>query len=70
MIRPLVILAAIAAGGECVVVRRDVYERLAQYSDTSPADEELVRLGWESGKAIGWNTPEMAEYDDYDRNRP
>jgi hypothetical protein len=56
---------------ECVVLRRDVYERvkavLCDGGDVS--DEEAARLGWEAGLTIGWDTPEMAEYDDYDRHR-
>ena len=53
-------------GTECVLLRKDVYERIAHLVDDSPVgDEELARLGWESGKSIGWNTPEMAEYDEF-----
>jgi hypothetical protein len=56
-------------GQECVLVRRDVYERLVRYDDLPPSDEELARLGWEAGKSIGWDTPEMAEYDNYDQEK-
>jgi hypothetical protein len=58
-------------GEECVLLRKDIYERIAHLlDDTPPADEELIRLGWEAGKKIGWDTPEMSEYDDYDAHRP
>lgn len=59
-------------GEQCVVVRKDVYERIAHvpYDDSQPTDEELARLAWESGTSIGWDTPEMAEYDKYDPKQP
>jgi hypothetical protein len=37
--------------------------------DPEANDEGLARLGWESGKSIGWDTPEMAQYDHYDDYR-
>lgn len=56
---------------ECVVIRKDIYDRVkvVLYDDSEITDEEAARLGWESGKSIGWNEPEMAEYDDYDAHR-
>lgn len=56
---------------ECVVLRKDIYERVRSilYSDGELSDDEAVRLGWEAGRSIGWDTPEMAEYDDYDAYR-
>jgi hypothetical protein len=36
--------------------------------DDFPTDEEHMRIGWESGKSIGWEEPEMAEYDSYDEH--
>lgn len=52
---------------ECVVLRNDVYERIKGilYVDSPVANEESIRLAWEAGRSIGWETPEMAEYDDY-----
>jgi len=59
-------------GEQCVVIRKDVYERMTHvpYDDSPPTDEESARLGWESGKSLGWDTPEMAEYDSYERKQP
>jgi hypothetical protein len=56
---------------ECVVIRKEVYDRVKRvlYYDGELTDEEAALLGWEAGKSIGWDTPEMAEYDDYDRFR-
>ena len=58
---------------ECVVIRKDIsdYDRtmVVLYDDGGITGEEAARLGWESGKSIGWETPEMAEYDDYDAHR-
>jgi hypothetical protein len=59
-------------GEECVVVRKDVFQRITHgaYDDSQPTDEELTRLAWESGTSIGWDTPEMAEYDQYEQKQP
>jgi len=58
-------------GQECVLLRRDVYDRIAHLLDDAPlSDEELTRLGWESGRQLGWDTPEMAQYDTYDAHKP
>jgi len=58
-------------GEECVMLRKDVYERISRLLDDGPvSDEECARLGWESGRKIGWETPEMAEYDNYDARKP
>ena len=56
---------------ECVVVRKDIYDRVKTilYDDGELTDEEAARIGWESGRSIGWDTLEMAEYDDYDSHR-
>lgn len=56
---------------ECVVVRKDIFDRVKAvlYDDGELGDEEAVRMGWESGKSIGWDTAEMAEYDDYEAHR-
>lgn len=53
---------------DCVVLRKDVYDRISGLliANHGAADDELIRLGWESGKSIGWDTPEMAQYDHYD----
>lgn len=54
-----------------VVIRKDLYERIRNLvcNDREWNDEEMVRLGWEAGVSIGWDTPEMAQYDDYDAHR-
>lgn len=52
-------------GEKCVLVREDVYARISRLFYGNPSDEELARLGWEAAKEIGWDTPEMAEYNDY-----
>jgi hypothetical protein len=52
-------------GEKCVLLREDVYSRLSGVLYAGASDEELARLGWAAGKEIGWNTPEMAEYNDY-----
>ncbi len=56
---------------ECIVIRKDIYDRVRTvlYDNAEVSDEEAIRLGWESGTSIGWATPEMAEYDDYDTHR-
>lgn len=57
-------------GEECVLIRRDAFDRMMRlmYNDTPVSDEENTMLGWESGKSIGWDTAEMAEYDHYDEH--
>ncbi|MGO8747335.1 MAG: hypothetical protein ACLQNE_15220 [Thermoguttaceae bacterium] len=57
-------------GEECVLIRRDAFDRIMHlvYDDSPITDEENARLGRESGKQIGWDSPEMAEYDHYDEN--
>ena len=56
---------------ECIVLRKDVYQQVANLLSVScsMSDEERARIGWEAGKSIGWDTPEMAQYDDYDAYR-
>ena len=55
---------------EYVLVRADVFDRAnAEYDDSPLTDEQMAILAWEAGKSIGWDTPEMAEYDDYDAHR-
>lgn len=56
---------------DCVVVRKDIFERIASQLQAGDEanDEELARLGWESGESIGWNSPEMSQYDHYDDYR-
>jgi hypothetical protein len=56
---------------ECVVLRKDIYDRVKGiiYDGSQISDETAALLGWESGKGIGWESPEMAEYDDYDLHR-
>lgn len=58
-------------GLQFVLLRQDVYDRVKRvlYDDSDISDEEAARLAWEAGRSIGWETPEMAEYDDYDRHR-
>jgi hypothetical protein len=53
---------------ECIVVRKDIYDRMAADQGLA-TDEEQARIGWESGKEIGWDTPEMAQYNNYDAYR-
>lgn len=52
-------------GPECVLALGDIYDRVQRVI----GDDE-VALGWEAGRKIGWDSPEMAEYDDYDAHRP
>ena len=53
---------------ECVVIRADVFDRVkALLPDIDPREayaavDEVMREGWES--------PQMAEYDDYEARRP
>jgi hypothetical protein len=58
-------------GDEYVLIRKDVYQRVKSilYDDGDVTDEEAAQLAWEAGKAIGWDTPEMAEYEKYDKHR-
>jgi hypothetical protein len=58
-------------GLQFVLLRQDVFERVKTvlYDDGETSDDEAAQLAWEAGKLIGWATPEMAEYDDYDRYR-
>jgi hypothetical protein len=58
-------------GDEFVLIRKDIYERVKAilYDDGDISDDEAARLAWEAGKSIGWDTPEMAEYDEYDKYR-
>jgi hypothetical protein len=39
------------------------------YDDRQIADAIAALLGWESGISIGWQSPEMAEYDEYEFHR-
>ena len=57
-------------GERCVLLREDVYSRISRVLAPDVSDEELARLGWEAGKSIGWDTPEMDEYNDYDAHKP
>jgi hypothetical protein len=52
-------------GEECVLIRRDAFKRMMRlaYDDSPVTDDEAAMLGRESGKNIGWDTPEMAQYD-------
>ncbi len=56
-------------GEKCVVLREDLYARSSSVLSSDASDEELARLGWEAGKSIGWDTPEMAEYNDYEGHK-
>lgn len=64
-------VAVTVDGTDAIVLRKDVYERVVGQvlGDSGWTDEESVRLGWEAGASIGWDTPEMAQYDDYDAHR-
>ena len=53
---------------DCVVIRKDVYDRIAADNGLA-TDEEVTRIAWEAGQEIGWNSPEMAQYDNYDAYR-
>jgi hypothetical protein len=55
-------------GEECVLIRRDAFDRMTRlaYDDSPVTDDEAAMLGRESGQRIGWDSPEMAEYDHYD----
>jgi hypothetical protein len=48
---------------ECIIVREDICGRVKAilYDDGELTDEEALR--------IGWDTPEMAEYGEYDLHR-
>jgi hypothetical protein len=50
-----------------VLIRRELYERLADYDDSPWTDEEMDALAWEAGKHAGWD--DMGEYDEYP-NKP
>ena len=65
-----VLLVPPEIGEECVLIRRDTFVRLMRltYDDTPVSDEENATLGRESGKSLGWDTPEMTEYDHYDEH--
>jgi hypothetical protein len=58
-------------GLKFVLIREDVYDRVRRvlYDDSELSDVEAAELAWEAGRSIGWESPEMAEYDDYDRHR-
>ena len=54
---------------ECVVVRKDVYERVQQilaYDGGEWTHEELQAMLSRSTAANGWDEPEMDAYDRYD----
>lgn len=57
-------------GEECILIRREAFDRLIHlvYDDRPVTDDEAAMLGRESGARIGWDTPEMAEYDHYDEH--
>jgi hypothetical protein len=57
---------------ECVVVRKDVYERVQNllYDTSDWTQEELRALLARSADANGWNEPGMEDYDQYDAKRP
>lgn len=50
-------------GQEFVVLRADIYDKLADYDDTPWTSAERHALAWEAGILAGWE--EMSEYDDY-----
>ena len=54
---------------EYVLVRADIFDRATALDDSPLTDEQMAILAWEAGKSIGWDTPEMAEYDDCDAHR-
>lgn len=54
-------------GEECVLVRRDVYQRVSQLLEDFPPEQAYPAIdeAWREG----WDDPKMAEYDDYERHR-
>ena len=52
-------------GTECVVIRKDVFERVkAVVPDDLPSIDEQRRLLRQTGEMAGWDDPEMDVYDD------
>ncbi len=55
-------------GTECVVVRKDVFERVkAVIPDDLPSLEEQRQLLRRTGEMAGWDDPYMDVYDDLKR---
>jgi len=55
-----------ASGGvACVVLRKDVYDRVARIMQDDEDSEMMASLA-ASSEANGWNEPEMDDYDRYD----
>lgn len=56
---------------EYILVRADIYRRLKNliYDDTDWTPAEQLSLLAQSGKAAGWDEPEMDAYDNYDESR-
>jgi hypothetical protein len=62
----------VSQGIPCVVLRQDVFDRVRKAivgEQASGNDDEEIGLAWESGQSIGWDSAEMAEYDNYDEHR-
>lgn len=57
--------------GECVVLRKDVFERVKRmiYDGSEWGDGELFSLLAQSSTANGWEEPGMDDYDRYDEER-
>lgn len=50
----------------CIVMRKDVYERVRLLLNDDWTDADLRGLLARSSVANGWDEPEMAAYDHYD----
>ena len=59
-------IVAPEVGGECVIVRADVFDRLRSvlYDDAPLSQGEKSRLLVEAGLRAGWDDPEMDVYND------
>jgi hypothetical protein len=54
---------------ECVVVRRDVYEKVRIVLSDSLSHDELRGMLARSAQGSDWLDPGMDIYDDYDKHR-
>lgn len=59
-------IVAPEVGGECVVIRADIFDRLKNvlYDDSPLSQSEKSRLLVEAGLRAGWDAPEMDVYND------
>ena len=65
-------VAVTVDGTECVIVRRDVYERarrVVEYDDREWGPEERRAVLRSFGEKAGWDDPQLDVYEQY-RGRP